>query len=87
MDKELPELKCLRCNEPMEKGFVMDFAGSRGVPARWVVGEPQKTLMGEVAYTDRENKGIAAYRCRKCGHLELFANEEPWFKDLLGLWP
>lgn len=72
------ELKCLRCQSPMEEGFVLDTAHGGIRQSRWSPGKPQPSFWtGEV----KSNQFMAArrvttYRCPTCGYLESYALEQ-----------
>jgi hypothetical protein len=66
---------CTQCGGPTSTGFVLETAipHARTTPI-WVEGEPENASWGGLKVKDRANYPIVAYRCTKCGHLELYAN-------------
>ncbi len=65
---------CLRCDIATERGYIPDH--SHGiVPAGWVRGIPQPNWIGGIKH--KPMTSIVAYRCPKCGGLELVAPETP----------
>jgi len=78
---ETSEKKCALCDSKVEEGFILEFKWhmKETSASQWVQGEPEKTpVIGAAAYTDRPRYHISAYRCEKCGHIELFAIDPPW---------
>jgi len=67
---------CLRCGEElMDEGFVEDVGHAAQGYARWVAGALERGPFGGAKRMGRAHYAIAAWRCRSCGHLELFAND------------
>ncbi|WP_340384166.1 hypothetical protein U5640_40205 [Streptomyces sp. SS7] len=68
------EMRCTQCQGfELEPGFVEDSGEhSRGY-ARWIPGPLQRGIFGGARRLGRPRFQIDAYRCRVCGHLELFA--------------
>jgi hypothetical protein len=68
--------KCTYCGaNGLEPGFVRDSGeGSKGY-ARWVEGALERGIFGGAKTFSRPHWKVDAYRCRQCGHLELFATE------------
>ena len=68
---------CLRCQGPLEPGFIADFQhGQRMNPSEWVAGTPQASFWTGTWTGDRRYP-IQAFRCQRCGHLEFWAGERP----------
>ncbi|WP_416237661.1 hypothetical protein [Streptomyces sp. NBC_00162] len=69
-------MRCTYCGAVgLEQGFVEDTGeGSRGY-ARWIAGPLERGLLGGAKSLGRPRRQIDAYRCPRCGHLELFATE------------
>lgn len=69
--------ECLRCQEPMIRGFQFDH-GDYGhtTVSRWVEGEPQRSwLSGEVKHAQtKAGLPITVFRCPTCGYLESYAS-------------
>ncbi|MFV2118209.1 hypothetical protein ACE14D_07080 [Streptomyces sp. Act-28] len=70
-------MKCSQCDAAdLEAGFVEDSGeGSKGF-ARWIPGALERGLFGGAKRFGRPRFQIDAHRCRRCGHLELFARRE-----------
>ncbi|KUO07880.1 hypothetical protein AQJ58_33545 [Streptomyces sp. DSM 15324] len=68
------EMRCTQCQGfELEPGFVEDAGDhSRGY-ARWIPGPLQRGIFGGAKRLGRPRFRTDAYRCRACGHLELFA--------------
>ncbi|WP_320773192.1 hypothetical protein [Streptomyces sp. CRN 30] len=68
---------CTHCaTVGLEEGFIEDAGEhSRGY-ARWIEGALERGFLGGAKRMGRTKRRIAAFRCPKCGHLELFAAEE-----------
>jgi hypothetical protein len=67
--------RCTQCgSEGSEPGFIEDAGEhSRGY-ARWIAGPLERGIFGGAKRMGRQRWQIDAWRCRKCGHLELFAS-------------
>lgn len=56
----------------LTEGFIEDTGHSRGF-ARWIRGPLERGVFGGAKRMRRARMQIDAYRCDRCGHLELFA--------------
>lgn len=66
--------KCTQCGvEELEPGFVEDAGESSRGYARWIAGPLERGIFGGAKRMGRQRWQIEAWRCRQCGHLELFA--------------
>ncbi|MCD4687195.1 MAG: PF20097 family protein [Anaerolineae bacterium] len=64
---------CPKCEAAMERGYLLDEGtNGRVLPARWEAGFPTQR-MNWFGRLNRAGKTITAYRCTKCGYLELYA--------------
>ncbi|WP_411102912.1 hypothetical protein [Streptomyces sp. cmx-4-9] len=74
--KDVPDVRCTYCGAVgLEPGFVEDAGeGARGF-ARWIAGPLELGWLGGAKRMGRPRRRIDAYRCRQCGHLELFATD------------
>ena len=64
------ENRCIRCEAELEEGFILDKLNMGNDFAEWVAGSPS---IG--AKADAGNRHTHyAYRCTKCGRVELFAD-------------
>ncbi|MFF8613986.1 hypothetical protein [Streptomyces sp. NPDC015350] len=69
-------VRCTQCGAVgLEPGFVEDLGqGARGF-TQWVAGALEKGPLGRAKRMGRPHWQIDAYRCPRCGHLEMFANQ------------
>jgi hypothetical protein len=65
---------CVRCEGPLEPGFIADFQQTGMKPTEWVAGTPKPSFWTGTWAGDRRFP-IEALRCRHCGHLEFWAGE------------
>ncbi len=66
-------LNCLRCNLPMEQGYMADRGhGNTKNVANWIEGAPDVRWYG-LKTSGHPQLPVAAYRCTKCGFVELRA--------------
>lgn len=72
----MTEVKCTYCGGiDMAPGFVEDLGqGSKGY-TRWIEGPLKRGVFGGARRLGKARWRIEAWRCRKCGHLEMFAPE------------
>lgn len=69
---------CSRCDGALEPGFIED-KGERGaigssVVLAWISGAPQKGAFGGAKVLGKQRRDVTAYRCIRCGHLDLFVD-------------
>ena len=70
---------CSTCNIEMDEGYIPDIGYRTTYHNKWFEGKPEEIkqfLMKEKTLkpTERsEGKNIEAYRCSKCGKIELYA--------------
>ena len=66
-------LTCPRCSGQLEPGYMVDEGyGTRSV-AKWVAGEPVKSMWTGLKLRGRDKLDVSTYRCRRCGYLESYA--------------
>lgn len=68
--------RCLRCEGPLEKGFMIE-KGHMDVTAQstWTSGEPNTSFWRMSALPPGSKPvPVVTYRCRTCGRLESFAH-------------
>ena len=67
--------ECPRCRGVMTVGtaYVLDSNGGR-VPIKWVDGQAKKSLWMGLSLRGMTPSDVAARRCGKCGHIELFVD-------------
>lgn len=68
--------RCPHCNGQLSPGFIEDQGQSTG-SLRWIQGSLQKGLMGGAKLFGKERSDVHAYRCGRCGRLELFVLPVP----------
>ena len=65
---------CHQCHEAMERGHVPDMAYGKVLQSRWARGQPvRQRFFGGIKWTARDQIPITAFRCPKCGRVELYA--------------
>jgi hypothetical protein len=67
--------KCIRCDGPLEKGFMIDKGDSDMTrQARWASGEPNTSFWKlSAVQSGNVTLPVVTFRCRTCGRLESFA--------------
>lgn len=69
--------RCTHCgDERLDDGFIEDMGQASHGYARWVAGALERGLLGGARRMGRPRMEILAFRCRRCGHLELFTGSE-----------
>ena len=78
MGKTKPR-KCSACDGALEEGFLLDRRrGFSAYAGEWVAGAPEKLLFpGRVKFLAKRRCAVSAWRCTKCGALQLFAGPDP----------
>ena len=57
----------------MEPGYIVDEGyGSRTV-AKWIAGEPERSVLTGLKVRGKDKLDVSTYRCRRCGYLESYA--------------
>ena len=71
----MSQARCTQCDAPdLEPGFIEDAGDhSRGY-ARWIPGPLERGVFGGAKRMGRQRWQVDAWRCRRCGHLELYAS-------------
>ena len=67
-------LKCPKCNGEMVQGFVPDYSHGATIVSAWQEGQPKKSFWRRTQATFSKGIPIGAFRCHKCGFLELYAD-------------
>ncbi|HST83686.1 MAG TPA: hypothetical protein VLL08_18280 [Kineosporiaceae bacterium] len=68
---------CTQCGcEQLDEGFIEDAGEASKGFARWIAGPLERGVFGGAKRLGRLRREIAAFRCRQCGHLELYARAE-----------
>ena len=69
--------KCARCSASMQRGFLFDRSHhDSGKAASWIEGAPERSFWGGTKTRGKARHPITAYRCERCGYVELYAREE-----------
>ena len=73
-----PHNACVKCDGPMTLGFMLDFTSDNvhREKALWVEGQRERAVWVGTKLKDKDVRTVDAYRCQKCGFLELYANEQ-----------
>ena len=66
-------LDCPRCGGSMEAGYVVDEGHGTRTVAKWIAGEPERSMWTGLKTRGKDKLEITTYRCRRCGHLESYA--------------
>jgi phage FluMu protein Com len=69
------QIRCSQCGTvDLEPGFVTDSGqGARGY-TQWIAGLLETGTLGFARIRGRRRETVSAFRCPRCGHLELFAS-------------
>lgn len=69
---------CTKCQSRMSDGFVVDQSHAATYAAAWHPGPILKRWLaiGGVKIDSTRQRQIAAYRCERCGFLELYAPDK-----------
>lgn len=74
LDPKSTKLKCLRCNNEMQAGYIMDTDLGTSRVSKWIEGESESNSSeNETEAKEREIRSISTYRCVVCGYLDLYA--------------
>ena len=57
----------------MEVGFVVDEGYGTRTVAKWVAGEPERSMWTGLKLRGKAKQDVATYRCKRCGYLESYA--------------
>jgi hypothetical protein len=77
-------VSCLRCQTPMEQGFISDRAYGANRPEKWEPGEPTYLWHGKsqalkdgigILTHPKDELVVTTMRCPKCGALESYARQ------------
>ena len=70
--------KCSGCDGALEEGFLLDRRrGFSAYAGEWVEGAPEKRLLpGRVKFLSKRRLTVSAWRCTKCGAIQLFSGPE-----------
>lgn len=67
---------CPKCQRKMEQGHLPDVAHGAVMLGTWSPGlAVVRKYIGGIKYDKRIQMPLIAYRCSRCGYVELFAGE------------
>jgi len=58
----------------MAQGFIPDYSHAAIIVGSWHEGQPKKSFWSRTKAPLAEGVPIGAFRCKKCGFLELYAD-------------
>jgi predicted nucleic-acid-binding Zn-ribbon protein len=65
--------QCPKCSSAMIEGFTMDQTHGAARVAKWVEGEPRRSIWTGLKLRGANAIEIGSWRCRRCGFLESYA--------------
>jgi predicted Zn-ribbon and HTH transcriptional regulator len=70
------QMRCPKCKGEMVQGFVPDYfhGGGAALVGGWFAGQPKKSFWKTTKAPRAEGVPIGAFRCQKCGFLELYSD-------------
>lgn len=72
----MPTPRCPECKSSMQEGFVSDRGNSDKLrPGAWLEGAPEYMLFGFLRTRGKKKFRIVAFRCGRCGLLQMYAVE------------
>ncbi|HEU0283743.1 MAG TPA: PF20097 family protein [Sphingomicrobium sp.] len=66
-------LSCPRCSGSMESGYIVDEGYGTRTVAKWIRGEPERSMWTGLKMRGKDTVDITTYRCTRCGFLESYA--------------
>jgi hypothetical protein len=69
--------RCSRCQGALEDGFLADETSNGTADIHWASGPANRSRWFGVRMKGRRKLAVTAYRCRDCGHLELYTDVPP----------
>lgn len=69
----MAEHTCPKCHAEMEPGFLVDHTYGDAGASEWVEGPAEASFWTGVKLRGRERRRTEAFRCARCGYLELYA--------------
>ena len=68
--------ECPKCQRKMEPGHIPDMGHGIILQSSWTQGPPERRrYLGGIKYNKKAQVPIIAYRCTRCGYVELYAGE------------
>lgn len=69
---------CLRCQAPMEIGYLIDRGDRRVREPVWAPGEPDPLLLGDLLVPPSDQlRPVRTFACPRCGYLESYVPRAP----------
>ena len=69
--------RCPKCDQAMDRGHVPDVAHGVVLQSAWAPGDPEtRRFVGGIKYHKDELIPFSAYRCPRCGYVELYARAD-----------
>ncbi|GAA0252622.1 hypothetical protein [Cryptosporangium japonicum] len=69
-------MTCTGCGaQEFDEGFLEDGGESSRGYTRWIEGPLQRGIFGGARTMGKPRREVRAFRCRQCGHLELYAGD------------
>jgi hypothetical protein len=75
---ESASIRCLRCDQPLDRGYLVDHGYGVTYPVAWVAGKPEWSRWTGLKLKNRRKMPVTTLRCPRCGRLESFALDGPW---------
>ncbi len=66
---------CPKCGGAMEEGFILDNGYNTRSASSWVEGPPRTGFWGGVKLRGLRRLALRVFRCKSCGFLESYAEE------------
>ena len=57
----------------MESGYIVDEGYGTRTVAKWITGEPERSMWPGLKMGGKDKVDITTYRCTRCGYLESYA--------------
>ena len=65
--------RCVECQDPMDRGFLLERVPGGEFETKWVRGTPEPNFWRGTNVRGKERLAVEAFRCPRCGALRLFA--------------
>jgi hypothetical protein len=66
-------LTCVKCQAPMDEGFIIDHSHTTKTVATWVSGPPEKAVFRGLNLQGKMQVPLRTFRCTICGYVESYA--------------
>lgn len=71
----MSDKRCGRCGAPQKEGFILDSTHNAARVGQWAEGVPEYWILRILKMRGRRRLPIQAWRCTKCGLLEVYATD------------